>query len=74
MNCVFKLRDKTEMAEYSASEAQCLSSRIDIYTISSGDAENSYALLQIRRICVIGVRTKTNPGKGEKLVSSERTE
>lgn len=42
--------------------------------LSVGDAENSYALLQMRRIWVIGVRSKTNPGKWEKLVSSESTE
>jgi len=38
------------------------------------DAENSYALQQMRRIWVIGVRSEANPGKWEKLVSSESTE
>jgi hypothetical protein len=46
----------------------------DIYMVSVGDAKNSYALQQMRRICVIGVRKKTNPGKLEKLVSSESNE
>lgn len=42
--------------------------------VSVGDVENSYALQQMRRMCVIGVRSKTNPGKWEKLVSSESNE
>jgi hypothetical protein len=42
--------------------------------VSMGDAENSYALQLMRRVCLIGVRSKHNPGKGEKLVSSERIE
>jgi hypothetical protein len=42
--------------------------------VNVSDVENSYAMQQMRRICVIGVRSKSNPGKWEKLVSSESNE
>jgi hypothetical protein len=55
-------------------DAHCFSSRRDIHMVSVGDVENSYALQQMRKMCVIGVRSKTNRGKWEKLVSSESNE